>query len=144
MIGDFNNFTINTLTKYKLQQNRHTFTNYRKANWTQFTTDTDAAFSDIQSPPDIHTANTIFTNTILHAHKHNIPKGKIHLTCKLLPEQIRHKIEHKNNIRAQNASDPSISEVISEITSLIQTYKTDIWREHLDTHWDHKHITHTL
>ena len=50
--------TINTRTKYKLQQNRHTFTNYRKANWTQFTTDTEAAFSDILPPPDIHTANT--------------------------------------------------------------------------------------
>ena len=83
--------TINTRTKYKLQQNRHTFTNYRKANWTQFTTDTEAAFSDIQPPPDIHTANTIFTNVILHADKHNIPKGKIHSTCKLLPEHISHK-----------------------------------------------------
>ena len=80
--------TINTRTKYKLQQNRHIFTNYRKANWTQFTTDTEAAFSDIQPPPDIHTANTIFTNIILHADKHNIPKGKIRSTCKLLTEHI--------------------------------------------------------
>ena len=136
--------TINTRTKYKLKQNRHTFTNYRKANWTQFTTYTEAAFSDIQPPPDIHTANTIFANIILHADKHNIPKGKIHSTCKLLQEHIRHKIEHRNNIRAQNASDPSISELNSEITSLIQTHKSDIWREHLDTHWDHKHNTHSL
>ena len=72
--------TTITRTKYKLQQNRHTFTNYRKANWTPFTTDTEAAFSDIQPPPDIHTANTIFTN-ILHADKHNIPKGNIHSIC---------------------------------------------------------------
>ena len=89
--------TINTITKYKLQHNRHTFTNYRKANWTQFTTDTDVAFSDIQPPPDIHTVNTIFTNIILHSDKHNITKAKIHSTCKLLPEHIRHKIEHRNN-----------------------------------------------
>ena len=53
-------------------------------------------------------------------------------------------IEHRNNIRAQNASDPSISELNSEITSLIQIHKSEIWREHLDTHWDHKHNTHTL
>ena len=136
--------TINTCNKYKLQQNRHTFTKYRKANWTQLTTDTDAAFSDIQPPPDIHTANTIFTNFIIHADKHNISKGKIHSTCKILPEHIKHKIKHRNNIRAQNASDPSISELNPEITSLIQTHKSDIWREHLDTHWDHKHNTHTL
>ena len=59
----------------------------------------------------------------------------------LLPEHIRHKNEHKNNIRAQNASDPSISGLNYEITFLIQTQKTDIWREHLDTHCDHKHNT---
>ena len=63
--------TINTRTKYKLQQNRHTITNYKKANWTPFTTDTEASFSDILPPPDIHTANTIFTN---------IPLGLAYLT----------------------------------------------------------------
>ena len=57
---------------------------------------------------------------------------------------MRHNIEHRNNIRAQNASDPTISEKNSEITSLIQTHKSDIWREHRDTHCDHKHYTHTL
>ena len=34
-----------------------------------------------------------------HSDKHNITKAKIHSTCKLLPEHIRHKIEHRNNIR---------------------------------------------
>ena len=60
--------TINTRTKYK-QKNRHTLTNYRKANWTQFNTDTEADFPGIHPPSDIYTANTIFTNIILHADK---------------------------------------------------------------------------
>ena len=85
-----------------------------------------AAFPDIPSIQDIHTENTIFINIIIHTDKHNIPKGKIHSTCKLLSEHIRHKTEHSNNIRAQNASDPSISELNTEITSLIQTYTSDI------------------
>ena len=57
-----------------------------------------------------------------------------------------HKTQNRtqNNIRAQNASDPSISELNTEITSLIQTHKSDIWRKHIDTHWDLKHNTHTL
>ena len=71
-------------------------------------------------------------------------KGKIHCRCKLLPEHISHTLERRNNIKAQNASDPSISELNSEITYLIQTHKSDIWREHLDTYWDYKHNTHTL
>ena len=45
----------------------------------------------------IYTLQTPSSKT-LHTEKHNIPKGKIHSTSKLLPEHIRHKIEHRNNI----------------------------------------------
>ena len=31
-----------------------------------------------------------------------------------------------------------------EITSDIQKHKQNIWKEHLDAHWDHRHNTHTL
>ena len=58
-----------------------------------------------------YAARTIFTNVILHADKHNIPKRKIPPTSKLLPEYIRYKIEHRNNIRAQYASDLRIPRV---------------------------------
>ena len=34
--------TINIRHDYRLQQNRRTFTNYKKANWTQFTEDTES------------------------------------------------------------------------------------------------------
>ena len=37
--------TINIRHDYKLQQNRRTFTNYKKADWTQFTEDTESAFA---------------------------------------------------------------------------------------------------
>ena len=30
-----------------------------------------------------------------------------------------------------------------EITSDIQKHKQNIWKEHLDAHWDHRHNTHT-
>ena len=35
---------------YKLQQYRHTYTNYKKADWTTHTKDTEAAFSDTRIP----------------------------------------------------------------------------------------------
>ena len=70
--------TINIRHDYRLQQNRRTFTNYKKADWTQFTEDTESAFAQTTIPTNIHTANIIFTNIILMADKHNIPKGKIH------------------------------------------------------------------
>ena len=51
--------------------------------------DTESAFAQTTIPTNIHTANIIFTNIILMADKHNIPKGKMHSNCRLLPEDIR-------------------------------------------------------
>ena len=70
--------TFNIRHDYRLQQNRRTFTNYKKADCTQFTEGTESAFAQTTIPTNIHTANIIFTNIILMADKHNIPKGKMH------------------------------------------------------------------
>ena len=76
--------TINIRHDYRLQQNRQTFTNYKKADWTQFTEDTESAFAQTT----IHTANRIYTNIILMVDQHNISKGKMHSNCRLLPDHI--------------------------------------------------------
>ena len=137
--------TINIRHDYRLQQNRRTFTNYKKADWTQFTEDTESAFAQTTIPTNIHTANRIFTNIILVADKQNIPKGKMHSNCRLLPEDIVVcKITQRNNIRRENTCDPALKLLNEEITSDIQKHKQNIWKEHLDAHWDHRHNTHSL
>ena len=78
------------------------------------------------------------------ADKHNIPKGKMHSNCRLLPEDIVCKITQRNNIRRANTYDPAFKLLIEEITSDIQKHKPNIWKEHLDAHWDHRHNIHTL
>ena len=47
--------------------------NYIKTDWTQFTEDTESAFTQTTIPTNIHTANINFTNIILMADKLNIP-----------------------------------------------------------------------
>ena len=136
--------TINIRHDYILQQNRRTFTNYKKADWTQFTEHTESAFAQTTIPINIHTANIIFTNIILMADKHNIPKGKMHSNCRLLPEDIVCKITQRNDIRRANTCDPALKLLNEEITSDIQKHKQNIWKEHLNAHWDHRHNTHTL
>ena len=136
--------TINIRHDYRLQQNRRNFTNYKKADWTQFTEDTESAFAQTTIPTNIHTANRIFTNIILMADKQNIPKGKMHSNCRLLHEDIVYKITQRNNIRRANTCDPALQLLNEEITSDIQKHKQNIWKEHLDAHWDHRHNTHTL
>ena len=116
--------TINIRHDYRLQQNRRTFTNYKKADWTQFTEDTESAFAQTTIPTNIHTANIIFTNIILMADKQNIPKGKMHSNCRLLPEDIVCKITQRNNIRRANTCDPALKLLNEEITSDIQQTQT--------------------
>ena len=78
------------------------------------------------------------------ADKQNIPKGKMHSNCRLLPEDIVCKITQRKNIRRANTCDPALKLLNEEITSDIQKHKQNIWKEHLDAHWDHRHNTHTL
>ena len=115
-----------------------------KTDWAQCTEDTESAFAQTTIPTNIHTANRIFTNIILMAVKHNIPKGKMHSNCRLLPEDILCKITQRNNMRRANTCDPTLKLLNEEITSYIQKHKQNIWKEHLDAHWDHRHNTHTL
>ena len=136
--------TQSMLETTSFKKKRRTFTNYKKADWTQFSEDTESAFAQTTIPTNIHTVNRIFTNIILMADKQNIPKGKMHSNCRLLPEDIVCKITQRNNIRRANTCDPALKLLNEEITSDIQKHKQNIWKEHLDAHWDHRHNTHTL
>ena len=113
------------------------FHNYKKADWTQF------AFAHTTIPTNIQTPNIIFTNIILMADKHHIPKGKIHSNYILLPEHIVCTITQRNTIRRANTCDPVLKLLNEEITSAIQKHKQNLWKEHL-AHWDHRHNTHIL
>ena len=68
----------------------------------------------------------------------------MHSNCRLLPKDIVCKITQRNNIRRANTCDPALKLLNEEITSDIQKHKQNIWKEHLDAHWDHRHNTHTL
>ena len=95
-------------------------------------------------PTIIHTANRIFTNIILMADKHNIPKGKMHSNSRLLADYIVCKITQLNNMRRANTCDPALELLNEEITSDIHKHKQNLWEEHLDAHWDDRHRMHIL
>ena len=105
---------INIRYEYRQHQNRRTFTNYKKTEWTQFTDDT---LSHNTIPINIHTANIICTNIILMTEKHNILKGKMHSNCKLLLEHIVCIITQRHTIRRENSGDPALKLLKEEITT---------------------------
>ena len=78
------------------------------------------------------------------ADKHNIPKGKMHINYRLLSDEIACKIIQRNNIRRANICDLVLKLLNEEITSDIQKHKQNLWKEHLDAHWDHRHNRHNI
>ena len=84
-------------------------------------------FAQTTIPTNIHTANIIFTNIILMADKHNIPYGKLHSNCSLLPDHILCKLTQRNNIRRANTCDLALKLLNEEITSDKQTYGRNTW-----------------
>ena len=85
------NFVIVIVTTYDMTtdcKKRLSFVTYKNADWTQFIEVTEFDFAQTTIPTNIHTANSIFTNIILMAVKHNIPKGKMHNNCRVLPDHI--------------------------------------------------------
>ena len=134
--------SINIRHDHILQQNRRTLTNYKKDDWTQFTEDTETVFTQTTIPTNIHTANIIVTNIILMADKHNIPKGKTHSNCMLLPDLIVCKNHTRNSMMRVNTCDPALKLLNEKITADI--HKQNIWKEQLDARWDHRHNTHII
>ena len=106
-----------------------------KAEWTQFTK--ESAVAQITIPTNIHTANIIFTNIILMADNHNIPKDNMHSNCRLLPDHVVCKITHRNNITRAYTCDPILKLLNEGIHCDIHKHKQTLWKEYLDAHWDY-------
>ena len=68
----------------------------------------------------------------------------MHSNCRLLPEDMVCRITQRNNIRRANTCDAVLKLLNEEITSDIQKHTQNIWKEHLDAHWDHRHNTHII
>ena len=47
-------------------------------------------------------------------------------------------------MRKANTCATALKLLNEEMTSHIQKHKHNIWKEHLDAHWDHRHNTHIL
>merc|ERR1712030_203058 len=94
--------TIN-LKRNNTQTHKITYTNYKKADWTQFTEFIDTELANtITEDLNPHQSNKIITSTINTADKLYIPKGNIKQTHQPLPEDIRTKIRDRNTQRQNN------------------------------------------
>ncbi|WP_435326059.1 hypothetical protein, partial [Klebsiella pneumoniae] len=68
---------ITTKTRFTPFGHRHTYTNYKRANWEEFTNETEQHFETLNSTPitNIDTAVHTFNTIIQNADKKHIPRG---------------------------------------------------------------------
>ena len=93
--------------KYKIPTTKpfRTLTNYKKANWPQFTKHIEHTLKNTPLHEDPHTANHLITNAILTSDRINIPKGIIKPTHNPLPESIT------TSYRNKATPEPSITKI---------------------------------
>ena len=112
--------TINIQHDYMLQQNRCTFTNYKKANWTQLTEDRVHIRSDHHTHQHTQCQQFFFKHhTDGRQAQHT--KGQDAYHCRLLPDHIVCKIKQRNIIRGANACDLALKTLIKRGDDLRHT-----------------------
>src|SRR6478609_7968593 len=128
---------------FRLQQTPKTFTNNKKANWTDFKEEIEQALPNTPAPDNVHTSNKLLTNLILTADKHHISKGQVKTRNSILPAPIRHFIKTKHNLSRTKPTDPNLEQLNDDITKRISDHKINLWKDKLEQNWDHKLNTHT-
>ena len=93
--------TINIRQDYRVQTTTKP-RNFHQLHYSRLDTNPLSLRPPYPQAYTLPTANIMFTNIILMADKHNIPKDKMHSNCRLLPDHIVCKITQRNNGRRAN------------------------------------------
>ena len=126
--------TINSGTENR--KHNKTFINYKKAEWDSFTNYVEQKIELSEETNDPHKLNNIITNAIKEASKKFVPKGNIRKKTKPMPENIREKINQRNELRKEDPSNIQITALNDQIKEDINAHKRELWHEKIDsTKW---------
>ena len=106
-----------------------TFLNFKKANWPDFTNETENQFSKLRPPVNIFKAEKAFRSIINKAAKQHIPSGRIKRIIPEIPTEAARLIDERNKAREENPHSDRIQTLSTEIDSKIRSYKREKWRE---------------
>jgi len=90
---------------------KRTFVNLAKANWLEFTTETESLFSNCPLPTNIHTAEYYFRKIINRASGHHIPTGRIPKMQPFFARKASKLAAERDSIRATDPQSPHIAEL---------------------------------
>ena len=109
------------------------YTNFRKADWETFTSETEQSFNNIPPPSSCDAGELIFRKILLKATRRNIPQGKIPDFTPGLTEHARSMIAERDRLRAANPADVTIHQLEARIDREIERRKQEVWRESVES-----------
>ena len=105
----------------------HTYTNLRKARWSDFLNETENLFASEPPPQTCSKGEKVFRHILKRAAKHHIPSGFIKNHIPNLPDEAKNLIRERDNIRQENSSDPRIAVKDQQIASSIAEANRNTW-----------------
>ena len=109
------------------------YTNFRKADWQQFTSETEQAFSDISPPSSCDAGEKQFRRILIKASRRNIPRGKIPNFTPGLTQLARDLISERDDLRATDPANDGIPLLETRLAREIARRKQEIWRETVES-----------
>ena len=108
-----------------------TFVNFKKADWTNFTAQSEESFAQAQLNDNVHESEKFFRQTINKAAKNNIPAGRIPKVFNAMPTDTVRLIDERDQIRKENPADPRIQELNNNINHKTKEHRQEKWIDHL-------------
>ena len=132
---------INIVNKNKPTKTNNTFRNYKKANWTKYTEETEQHFSTLNNSPieNLDKHISLFNSIIQNADKLHIPKGnRRHYNPNYTTEianliKQRDRLKHASPLPHTRDITDRIQALNREINNKLNDKKTENWRAFVTT-----------
>ena len=121
-----------TLHKPHILKQKRTFTNYRLADWEEFTSETEHLLDNFQLTDynNIDTAVKHFNTIVTNASKHHIPTGSVKHYKPFYTRSVKQKIQQRKHLRSQTPT----SDILARIQQLNKEIDEDIEQD-IKTRW---------
>ena len=119
---------------------RRTFTNFRKANWDEFTAHTEERFAAMEPPISCSTGEGMFRQVLLEATDLFVPKGNIPNMIPNLSDSSKRLIRERDSIRAHSPTDPRLPLLNQQVEEDINKTNQKTWIQRTES-CSHKHNT---
>ena len=116
----------------RIKAPKRTYINFKKADWESFRNYIEEKLQQIPLTDNVHKSEKQIRTTIQRAAKRFIPAGRIPLMHNAVDSETAKLIDERNGLRAQNPTDPHITELNEQINTNIKEHKRAKWLEHLN------------